>query len=261
MNCHPLAKKDSLIVDIGFYKGPLYILYHILERREVSIGEIGMQEIVRQLRSRSKERFDLDLIESSIHLIYRLLLLKIESLLSSPENKYQMETMEEKEEDVDDFYYRMELARIKKLSVLLREILEKSLKNNFLNEFVLLNYYDRVEESIIANLSSIISSYSEIFLNEHEFPLKKTLSKIEISIDEIREKILIKLRKEAALMLKKDLIPLVCKDESKLDRVLTFWTVLSLEKDRKILTRQENNFEDIEIIKRNAGSNRQEINK
>ncbi len=244
-----LLSDSSFNIDLGFYKGPLDILFHILLKKEIGIDEVIMKDIVEQLNERVVDRIDFNILESSISLINKLILMKIESLLFESEGEDKLDLLDI-EQDADDYDSFLEFQKIKNLSSKLKGMFECQQKIYFMNDFICSDTYETMEESFEVSVSAIIQSYIDLFLYYEEFPLKKALSQVELSVQEMRDRILACVRKIKELRFKQDLCPAISLEKKREDLALAFFTILSLEKDNYIRCYQEENFDDIRIIKR-----------
>lgn len=255
MNSHRIISNKYLYIDLGFYKGPLNILYHILQKNEIAIREIAMKDIVFQLKEKARDTIDIELIEDSIDLINKLLVYKIESLIfeSNEEKNAELEYDEDIADEYDNYF---ELQEAKKLTLHLKERFYNTQNVYFMEDFLYSDAYENIEETLKVSLSGIIKAYMDIFMSIDDFPLKQALTTIEVSISKIKETILKYLKNKTSLYLKRDLFNSLIDYSEKADQILTFWTVLSLEKENKIITCQSGNFRDIEIVKKRYGKKR-----
>lgn len=245
------SKDTGFIVDLGFYQGPLNLLLYILQKNELSIKEIVMKDIVEQLRDKASGSIDFDILESAIYLINKLILLKIDSLISDKKEDIQV-IIESIESELDEFDNFVELQKIKKLAQKLKILYDHNQKIHFPGDFRYGDFcdFDILEERIDVSLSNIIKSYIDIFLSYDEFPLKKALSTMEVSVGEMRNSIMRFISKKKELSFKNDLLKNSSISKNRSDQVLVFFTILSLEKDNIIKTVQKKNFDDIRIIKK-----------
>jgi len=247
--------RTAFSIDIGCYRGPLNILLHILQKREIEIREIVMRDIVHQLGETAQENMDFVMLEDSIGLIAKLILLKIECLIRQ-DRPEDFDITEDTDPELNEYDNYVELQGIKRLAVKLRENLIRSQKIHYLADFICTDCLDTTGENLDVSVSGIIRSYIDLFLSYEEFPLKKALSREEVSIQEMRHKMLSFISRIKSLQLKKDLFPALCAEGKREDLVLAFFTMLSLERDSLIHCCQEKNFDDIYIEKRGYGKQR-----
>lgn len=233
---------DTLPVDVGLYQGPLDILHYLLKQQEFAITEISISSIVHQISAILADSADFALAQRAIGLVKRLLVMKLQFLVQEPG-----------QEDVldDQELHDALLVWQRELFVQLREQIPFLARQwqafQRITHFQDIADLELAEERVFdISLARLIDTYGGLFLAPEEvFPLQKSVSRIAASVQRLKQTIMKQMRGKSRLCLQEHLFAHGDREKETSERLLIFFSVLSLEKERRINTLQDTPFADI----------------
>ncbi len=233
------------------FEGPLDLLLYLIEKAQIDIYEIPINEITDQYLDHIKKMGELDLEVTSDFLVMAATLLEIKSkmLLPSKEKNMDLEQLEIVEADprmelvnklIEYKKYKNAASKLKNLEEVQKKIFCKP-KEDFA-------FYSVKEEKLDnMDLDQLVQAYRKLFrkniknrsfniskIQNEEYTLKECINKIK-NILKFKKKI-----KFSQLFRGKP---------SRREVVSTFLSLLELVKNKYIHAYQRNNFEDILISK------------
>lgn len=246
-------------IKIQNFEGPLDLLFHLIEKNKIDIYDIPIDEITDQYTDYLFEMQELDLEIASEFLLMAATLLHIKSklLLPNPKEEAEEEYTDPREELVLKL---VEYRRYKRFSEVL-----KTREDEYRKVF-----YKLPEEIDIKKENQPIElSYDELnriyveLMERNEKKMNKNTGKMTQILQ--REKVTLKskIREVVRTLLNKSYFKFSDvfsrKTKSKLEIVTGFLAVLELAKLKKLTLKQNKNFSEIIVYKR-EGSNLEDIN-
>ena len=231
---------DKLL--IGDFEGPLDLLLHLIKKSKMEIFDVEISEITKEYLNFIQEMSEMNLDIASEYLVMAAELIEIKSRKLLP-NKDEEESEEDEINPEDELKRRLlEYKKYKDSTQEFRNLEEKRF-----------NYYTKAPESLqqyskekIENDGSLgINDLLEAFQKllerqEYNKPVNTKIARKELSVKERIVKIrdILKEKKRVNFVELFD-------DFSKPYVVVTFLSVLEMAKNREIILKQDNNFDNI----------------
>ena len=227
---------------INDFEGPLDLLLHLIKESKMDIMNIEIEEITKQYMTFLDQQEKMNLEISSEYLVLASELLEIKSRMLLPRN--QME--EDLEEDIDP---REELVKrlleYQAYKDITKVLQEKELLRKDIYTKIPENVYNYIEEDheihadvSLDDLVNALQNYFQRKVDSKPLNTKVTVNEISISSRRHDIKRLLKSKKRASFF---ELFPVVTKEYI----VATFLAILEMAKNKELVIKQENNFEDI----------------
>ena len=227
---------------INDFEGPLDLLLHLIKESKMDIMNIEIEEITKQYMDFLHQTEKLNLEISSEYLVLATELLEIKSKMLLPRNKVE-DTEEEVEDPREELIQRLlEYQAYKDITKVLQE---KELLRRDIYTKIPENIHNYIEESheihADVSLDDLVKALQNYYQRkEDNKPLNKKVTVNEISISSRRHDIKKLLKKKGKVSFF-ELFPVVSKEYI----VATFLAILEMAKNKELVIRQENNFEDI----------------
>lgn len=239
-------------VHLEAFEGPLDLLLHLIEKNKINIIDIPIAEITEQYIDYLKEMEKYNLEIASEFLVMAATLLNIKSKMLLPKNE------DNKEDEVDEREELIkQLVEYKMVKLLSKELMD--MKNNYSDVYYrsrsipdeVLFYEEKpdpkelVKDITLNMLQDIFSSVLRK-KNTRKDPVRGDFSDIpkeEISIEEKIITVKTYVTKHKKCSFKK----LLNNEDSKMEVIVTFLSILELIKTGEITVVQEKTFDDIYI--------------
>lgn len=245
---------------INGFEGPLDLLFHLIEKNKIDIYDIPIKELTDQYMEYISDFSNRNMENMSEFLVMAATLIEIKSSMLLP--KLKTDDSEEEEEDPREELVRklVEYKKIKAAAEIFNER-QKSVK-----DYIFKNPDTKLIEKIIeggakeiseildgADLVMLYKTFKDVLkrqdkrrdrIREGFDSIKRDLFTVEDKIQYISDLVFIRKKFRFSEILKKSV--------SRSEAVVTFLAVLELIKIRKILVKQDNNFEDILISENNG---------
>ena len=226
---------------INDFEVPLDLLLHLIKESKMDIMNIEIEEITRQYMAFLDQTEKMNLEISSEYLVLASELIEIKSKMLLPRN--QMDSEEEEEDPRTELMNRLlEYQAYKDITKVLQE---KELLRRDIYTKTPENIYQYVEEDhtihadvTLDDLVNALQNYLQ--RKEDNKPLNTKVTMNEISVSSRRKDIkkLLRSKKRVSFF---ELFPVVTKEYI----VATFLAILEMAKNKELVIKQENNFEDI----------------
>ncbi|MBP5679351.1 MAG: segregation/condensation protein A [Bacilli bacterium] len=231
-------------MDIDFkindFEGPLDLLLHLIKESKMDIMNIEMEEITKQYMDFIHQSEKMNLEISSEYLVLASELLEIKSRMLLPRNNMNEEEEEDPREELVN-----RLLEYQAYKDITRVLQEKELlrKDIYTKEPENLYHYVEEDHTIHADvtLEDLVKALQNYYQRkEDNKPLNTKVTVNEISVSSRRHDIkkLLKAKKRVSFF---ELFPVVSKEYI----VATFLAILEMAKNRELVIKQEDNFEDI----------------
>lgn len=226
---------------INDFEGPLDLLLHLIKEAKMDIMNIEIEEITRQYMEFLDKQEKMNLEVSSEYLVLASELLEIKSRLLLPRNNTPEEETEEdpREELINRL---LEYQAYKDITKVLQE---KELLRRDIYTKIPENIHNYVEENheihADVTLDDLVKALQNYYQRKNDNkPLNTKVTVNEISVSSRRHDIkkLLKSKKRVSFF---ELFPVMTKEYI----VATFLAILEMAKNRELVIKQENNFEDI----------------
>ena len=226
---------------INDFEGPLDLLLHLIKEAKMDIMNIEIEEITRQYMEFLDKQEKMNLEVSSEYLVLASELLEIKSRLLLPRNNTPDEEVEEdpREELINRL---LEYQAYKDITKVLQE---KELLRRDIYTKIPENIHNYVEENheihADVTLDDLVKALQNYYQRKNDNkPLNTKVTVNEISVSSRRHDIkkLLKSKKRVSFF---ELFPVMTKEYI----VATFLAILEMAKNRELVIKQENNFEDI----------------
>ncbi|MBR6137797.1 MAG: segregation/condensation protein A [Bacilli bacterium] len=226
---------------INDFEGPLDLLLHLIKEAKMDIMNIEIEEITRQYMEFLDKQEKMNLEVSSEYLVLASELLEIKSRLLLPRNNTPEEEVEEdpREELINRL---LEYQAYKDITKVLQE---KELLRRDIYTKIPENIHNYVEENheihADVTLDDLVKALQNYYQRKNDNkPLNTKVTVNEISVSSRRHDIkkLLKSKKRVSFF---ELFPVMTKEYI----VATFLAILEMAKNRELVIKQENNFEDI----------------
>ncbi|GHU41566.1 segregation and condensation protein A [Clostridia bacterium] len=242
----------NLNVKLQAFEGPLDLLLHLLDKNKVSIYDIPIVEITAQYLEyiEAMQRQDLNVMSEFLLMAATLLDIKSRMLLPAPETDEEEEGDPRAELIQQLLEYKMYKCISEELKGRMADSGYAFFKNASLPKEVT-EYEQPVDVSeLLSNVSlANLKKIFESILRKQEDkidPIRSKFGKIEKEEISLEEKMLY-VEEFAATQKRFSFRKLLAKQESRIELIVTFLTILELMKTGKISISQENVFDDILI--------------
>ena len=227
---------------INDFEGPLDLLLHLIKEAKMDIMNIEIEEITKQYVDFLNQQEKMNLEVSSEYLVLASELIEIKSRLLLPRNTLE-ETNEEEVDPREDLIQRLlEYQAYKDITKVLQE---KELLRKDIYTKIPENIYQYVPEDqeihadvTLDDLVKALQNYYQRKVDNQPLNTKVTVNEISVSSRRYEIKKLLKSKKRVSFF---ELFPVVTKEYI----VATFLAILEMAKNKELVIKQENDFEDI----------------
>lgn len=238
-------------VKLDAFEGPLDLLLHLVNELEIDIYDIPVAEITEQYMDYVNAMQKIELNIASEYLVMAATLLEIKSAMLLP--KKEVISDDEYEEDPREELINR-LIEYKKYKQAAEDLQEKELEENqlytrspFQFDKDLIN--NETNEKGDVSIHDLLKALNKVFERKHWYaPLDTKVSRMEISIEERMDQILIKIKQTNEPIQFDQLFPF----PNRTHMVTTFLAILQLLKNRQIQCKQEKHFQPIIISRLEA---------
>ncbi len=225
---------------INDFEGPLDLLLHLIKESKMDIMNIEIEEITNQYMSFLDKQEKMNLEVSSEYLVLASELIEIKSKLLLPRNSLEEEAEEDPREELINRL--LEYQAYKDITKLLQE---KELLRKDIYTKIPENIHNYVEEDheihADVTLDDLVKALQNYYQRkEDNKPLNTKVTVNEISVSSRRHDIkrLLKSKKRVSFF---ELFPVVTKEYV----VATFLAILEMARNKELVIKQDNNFDDI----------------
>ena len=233
------------------FEGPMDLLLHLIDKAEIDIYDIPINEITEQYLDHIKKMEELDLEVTSEFLLMAATLLEIKSKMLLPnEKKLEGEQLELKEAD-PRFELVQRLLEYKKYKYVSQELqdyeeIQRKVYYKPKEDILVFEDEEEIEEMDLEKLVEALNNLLRKNKNTITSINMDEIQKEEYTLDESMEKIKIKLEEEEEIKFSN----LFDKSSNKKEIVTIFLSILELIRLKYITIMQEDNFSEIIINKR-----------
>ena len=227
---------------INDFEGPLDLLLHLIKESKMDIMNIEIEAITKQYMDFLDQTEKMNLEISSEYLVLATELLEIKSRMLLPRNN--VEDGEEEEEDPREELINR-LLEYQAYKDITRVLQEKELLRKDIYTKIPENIHNYVEEDheihadvTLDDLVQALQKYYQRKIDNKPLNTKVTVNEISVSSRRHDIKRLLKSKKRVSFF---ELFPVVTKEYI----VATFLAILEMAKNKELVIKQENNFEDI----------------
>lgn len=233
------------------FEGPMDLLLHLIDKAEIDIYDIPINEITEQYIEYIKKMDQLDLDITSEFLLMAATLLEIKSKMLLP----SMKTSEDKQLEMEEIDPRIELVKrlveYKKYKHVSQELqlYEQVQKKVYYKPKEDLSNFEGEEEIEEMDLDKLVSALNKLLEKNKNTQISIDIDEIqkeEYTLDESMEKIKVKLEENKQITFSS----LFHENSNKKEIVVTFLSILELIRTKYITIAQEDNFSEIIINKR-----------
>lgn len=233
------------------FEGPMDLLLHLIDKAEIDIYDIPINEITEQYIEYIKKMDQLDLDITSEFLLMAATLLEIKSKMLLP----SMKTSEDKQLEIEEIDPRIELVKrlveYKKYKHVSQELqlYEQVQKKVYYKPKEDLSNFEGEEEIEEMDLDKLVSALNKLLEKNQNTQISIDIDEIqkeEYTLDESMEKIKVKLEENKQITFSS----LFHENSNKKEIVVTFLSILELIRTKYITIAQEDNFSEIIINKR-----------
>ncbi|MBR3211456.1 MAG: segregation/condensation protein A [Bacilli bacterium] len=233
---------------INDFEGPLDLLLHLIKESKMDIMNIEIEEITKQYVSFLEQQEKMNLEVSSEYLVLASELIEIKSRMLLPRSAME-EDSEEGEDPREELISR--LLEYQAYKDITRVLQEKELLRKDIYTKIPESIYNYVEEDheihadvTLEDLVNALQNYYQRKADKKPLNTKVTVNEISVSSRRHDIKKLLKSKKRVSFF---ELFPVVTKEYI----VATFLAILEMAKNKELVIKQENNFEDIycEVVK------------
>ena len=231
---------DNLL--IGDFEGPLDLLLHLIKKSKMEIFDIEISEITKEYLNYIQEMTEMNLDIASEYLVMAAELIEMKSRKLLP-NKKDEEGTEEEENPEEELKRRLiEYKKYKESTEVFRS-LEENRANYYTKAPESLKQYssEKLENDGSIGIFDLLDAFQKLLeRQEYNKPKNTKITRKELSVKERVAKIrdILKVHKRLNFIELFD-------DFSKPYVVVTFLSVLEMDKNREINIKQDNNFSDI----------------
>lgn len=227
---------------IDDFEGPLDLLLHLIKESKMDIFDIQIEEITKQYLDyiESQEKMNLEVASEYLVMASELLEIKSKMLLPNPKIEEDGEEVEDPREQLVSRL--LEYEAYKKITKALKE--KESIRREIYTKLPE-NIKDYIDDSQVMEGSGNIEDLTNAFIKflqrkEASKPLKTKVTVKEISVSSRRHDIkkLLTSKKRVSFF---ELFPVVTKEYI----VATFLAILEMAKNRELLIKQDDTFEEI----------------
>ena len=227
---------------INDFEGPLDLLLHLIKESKMDIMNIEIEAITKQYMDFLDQTEKMNLEVSSEYLVLATELLEIKSRMLLPRNN--VEDGEEEEEDPREELINR-LLEYQAYKDITRVLQEKELLRKDIYTKIPENIHNYVEENheihadvTLDDLVQALQNYYQRKIDNKPLNTKVTVNEISVSSRRHDIKRLLKSKKRVSFF---ELFPVVTKEYI----VATFLAILEMAKNKELVIKQDNNFEDI----------------
>ena len=236
-------------IKISNFEGPFDLLFHLIEKSQMDIYDIKINEITDQYMDFLYSMKELDLEISSSFLVMASTLLHIKSRMLLPAKKE-----EEKEEDprLDLVLKLVEYKRYKEMAKIFSEKEQIGYKNLYkYPEPISFTYEDELLElnpELLHKAILYVNERNKYKMADNTKKMQKILEHEKVSLSSKIKYVLEELKSRAKLIFSE---MFNIKVLQKIEVVTGFQAILELSKGKKVMLKQDNPFGEIRILKRN----------
>ena len=225
---------------INDFEGPLDLLLHLIKESKMDIMNIEIEEITNQYMSFLEKQEKMNLEVSSEYLVLASELIEIKSKLLLPRNSLEEEAEEDPREELInrllEYQAYKDITKVLQEKELLRKDIYTKIPENIHN-------YVEEDHEIHADvtLDDLVKALQNYYQRkEDNKPLNTKVTVNEISVSSRRHDIkrLLKSKKRVSFF---ELFPVVTKEYV----VATFLAILEMARNKELVIKQDNNFDDI----------------
>ncbi len=226
---------------INDFEGPLDLLLHLIKESKMDIMNIEIEKITDQYMEFLHKQEKMNLEVSSEYLVLASELLEIKSKMLLPRNNIEDDSLEEdpREELINrllEYQAYKDITRVLQEKELLRRDIYTKIPENIHN-------YIEEDHEIHADVSldDLVKALQNYYQRkEDNKPLNTKVTMNEISVSSRRHDIkrLLKSKKRVSFF---ELFPVVTKEYI----VATFLAILEMARNKELIIKQDNNFDDI----------------
>ena len=229
-------------VKINEFEGPLDLLLHLIKKDNINIFDIKIEDIVKQYLSYIEKMKEEELDIKSEYLVMASELIELKSKMLLPNKTEEIE--EEIEEETNNLINRLlEYEKYKNMTCEFRKL--ENIRSDIYtrDSEEILNYVNNDDIDYGIDLDDLVNAFKK-FLEYKEMskPLNTKIEKKEYSVGDrcvdIRKKINVK-----KIVKFEELFDIVNKEYV----VVTFLAILSMARNKEIIIKQDNNFNEITI--------------
>lgn len=229
-------------LNIDSFQGPLDLLLHLIKEAKMDIFDLKIEEITNQYLDYINKMEEMNLNVASSYLVMSAELLEIKSKMLLPKHNDEEEEVEEdpREELVNKL---IEYQRYKDLT---NDFKDLEIERKMIYTKIPENIKEYVDDNQVINggdvtLDDLIDAFNK-FLERQKMnkPLSTKVTSKEITVEHRRRSIkkILVAKGEVNFM---DLFDVINKEYV----VVTFLAILEMAKEKELIIKQENNFEDI----------------
>lgn len=232
------------------FEGPMDLLLHLIDRAEIDIYDIPINEITEQYIDYIREMEHLDLEVTSEFLVMAATLLEIKSKMLLPSTKSETEQLEMEEIDprLELVQRLVEYKKYKSVSQELQHF-EQIQKKVYYKPKEDLTVFAEKEELEEMDLEELVKALNDLLKKNKSTPISINIDEIqkeEYTLEESMERIKVELDEKGEIKFS-DLFNI---NSSKNEIVTVFLSILELIRTKYIKIFQEGNFSEIIISKR-----------
>ena len=232
------------------FEGPMDLLLHLIDKAEIDIYDIPINEITEQYIQYIREMEHLDLEVTSEFLVMAATLLEIKSKMLLPSTKTEVEQLEMEEVDprLELVQKLVEYKKYKSVSQELQHF-EQIQKKVYYKPKEDLSVFTEEEEIEEMDLNELVKALNDLLKKNKNTPISINMDEIqkeEYTLEESMEKIKIELEEKGKIKFS-DLFDI---NSSRNEIVTVFLSILELIRTKYIRIFQEDNFSEIIISKR-----------
>ena len=226
---------------INDFEGPLDLLLHLIKESKMDIMNIEIEKITSQYMNFLDQTEKMNLEISSEYLVLASELIEIKSRMLLPRNNLEEEEEEEdpREELVNrllEYQAYKDITRVLQEKELLRKDIYTKIPEN------IHNYVEEVPEVhgdvSVDDLVKALLNYYQRKVETQPINTKVTVNEISVSSRRHEIKKILKSKKRVSFF---ELFPIVSKEYI----VVTFLAILEMAKNKELVIKQEDNFQDI----------------
>ncbi len=242
-------------INLEVFEGPFDLLFHLIEKNEVDIYDIPIHLITKQYLEYLDKMKELDMDFTSEFLVMAATLLEIKSKLLLPSNELDDINSElfDKDPRKDLVTRLIEYRKYREASEFFNVLEKNHSKKHFREQDDLTSYFDKptlseindgLEENLLVEaLRRVLANLNKEDLKRKTFfsSLKRDLFSVDEKIEEIR--VLLNTRDKCMF------IDVFSENVIKGEVIVCFLAVLELLKQKVITIKQDNQYDDIILIR------------
>ncbi len=235
-------------VQLESFQGPLDLLLHLIDKAEVDIYDISINEITEQYLAylREMQRLELDIASEFILMAATLLSIKSRKLLPKPIEIVPYDLEYEEYDPQEELMMRLiEYKKYRNMTDILKE--RENHRGLYLAKppSSLERFSDQEMETTVEGISiyDLVAAYIQGFHRRNKPPSIATIQKDEVSVEEKIAYIRTRIQQQETLVFSK-----LLEMRSSNEIVATLLAILELMKSREVTCIQDRLFEDFIII-------------